>query len=153
MVAAVVAPADASAPDATVADATEADAAEAATALVDAGEIAMSPVNVRHPSKVVATDAGVPAPLVAQRTCNPDALKSRGEAAHNAGDYGTAIAAYRAAFTCKAEMQTLTKGYLSACKAARAEDAKYFYRQMPAAIQASTNIIQICINSGIDIRK
>ena len=85
--------------------------------------------------------------------CDVDALKAKGELAHNSGDYGTAITSYRAAYKCKAEMQTLTKGYLSSCKAVRADDAKFFFRQMPASIQSSTNIIQICMNSGIDIRK
>ena len=85
--------------------------------------------------------------------CNAPALFAKADERFQAGDFPNALVNFTASYQCAPAANTLNRAYLSACKASKGGEARALYRLMPAPVQSSAQIIQICLNSGIDVRK
>ena len=81
--------------------------------------------------------------------CDAGALKTAGESALKAGDYGGAMKQYEAAYKCSPDIVTQRFVVICACKANNAGVATKYFRNVPAALQAP--LVQSCLERGITL--
>lgn len=96
------------------------------------------------------TYAGQMVPLA---TCDVFDLKERGEKHLANGNYLEAEETFGGAYDCDPANDVALRGYLAACKANQATNSKVWFGRLTEEQRTSAQILQICLNMGIDVRE
>jgi ABC transport system ATP-binding/permease protein len=96
------------------------------------------------PPDLTAKDPDVKKPE--RPSCDEAALARQGDAMFGSGSYPAALKTYDDAMKCSGNFKYASKAALSACKAGKADAAKFWYKKSP-----SSGLIQSCMDKGIDL--